>query len=183
MMTLKMANVIVGMTLVDNRDGRICTITGKNSKAKTVEIQYEGENPKNTAITTLNKHFSEIEETETLINPAEPIIESTEMSVETSVENTETATKKTKKACKRTKKTFEQLVADIPSPGNIAFVRNKKDEVLVKRGKKQIFRYTGRRIVCIREMLVAGLDYTKHSYGYVVAPTTENMIKIYANFS
>ncbi|MBO6272781.1 hypothetical protein J6O48_08390 [bacterium] len=57
MMSLKMAEITVGMFCEDTRDGRKVFVTGKNPKFKTVEIQYEGEEPKNTALTTFNKHF------------------------------------------------------------------------------------------------------------------------------
>lgn len=56
-MTMKMKDVTVGMLFIDTRDGRKVFVTGKNPKYKTLEIQYEGEEPKNTAITTFNKHF------------------------------------------------------------------------------------------------------------------------------
>ena len=60
-------------------------------------------------------------------------------------------------------------------------IRNKKNEVIVKIDKKQIFRYTGPRLVVIRKQFVEGLEYIEHGYGNVLAPTEENMRAVIAN--
>ena len=86
--------------------------------------------------------------------------------------------KKERKA-RQPKRTFENLLADIPSLGDLQFVPNsKRNAVHVKRGNKRIFGYNGAVLVVNRREYLDGVDYETKNYGYVVAPTRENMLLI-----
>lgn len=96
----------------------------------------------------------------------------------------ETEKPKKERKARQPKHTFESLVADIPAFNNAVFIRSVKNAVHVKIGTdhKRLFGYTGTVIVVGDERLVAGLDSEKKSYGYILAPTVENMRAIYANY-
>ena len=92
--------------------------------------------------------------------------------------------KKERKGRKSTKKTFEELVADIPAPADVRFIRGSKGAVHVKMGteSRRLFGYSGPIIVVTDERLVDGLEYEEKSYGYRLAPTAENMKAIFTNY-
>ena len=96
----------------------------------------------------------------------------------------ETPAEPKRRGRKSTKKTFEELVADIPAPADVRFIRGSKGAVHVKMGtdSRRLFGYSGPIIVVTDERLVDGLEYEEKSYGYRLAPTTENMMAIFANY-
>lgn len=81
----------------------------------------------------------------------------------------------------RTKKTFEELVADIPMVADVRLLKGRKGMVYAKRGNKRLFEYCGPVIVVTDPKLAEGLDYEVRNYGLRVAPTEENMRKIFEN--
>lgn len=98
---------------------------------------------------------------------------------ETAVEET---AEKTEQKKRRSKKSFEQLVAEIASPGNVRFVRAANGDVIVKRGNKRIFRYNGSTMIATTESRFAGCDYEKQNWnGYVIHTVTPEVIKTVFN--
>lgn len=137
-----------------------------------------------------------VEEVQT-VNVEEPVEEVTETVEEVPEAETEQATEEVptvdaetevevKKPAKkrgrtRTKKTFEELVADIPLVADVRLLRGRKGMVYAKRGNKRLFEYCGPVIVVTDVKLAEGLDYEVRNYGLRVAPTAENMRKIFEN--
>ena len=180
MMNRKMSEVAIGAILRDSRDDVFWRVVGKNSKSKTIMFEDGDGKTRSFALSTVNKHFEDLDLRE--VEVEETVPEVAEEVVETVEEVAEVKTKKSGKGRNRTKKSFEELVADIPSLGNIQLVPNsKRTAVHVKRGNKRIFGYSGPVVVVNRKEYLTGLEYEAKNYGYVVAPTRENMLAILRN--
>ena len=98
------------------------------------------------------------------------------------VETTKNADKQQKKQ-KNSKATFEELVARIPAPGNIRFIKAANGDVLVKRGNKRIFRYNGHCMIATSEKMFVGCEYEKQNWnGWVIHNATpEAMKRVFKN--
>lgn len=118
---------------------------------------------------------------ETPVNEETPVIEVATETEETPVpvkEEEAPAPVKNKKKSKKSKKTFEELVAEIPAVAGIRFVRARNNDVLVKRGKKRVFRYNGHTLIATNEKMLNGCNYEKQNWnGYVVHNATYDDMK------
>lgn len=57
---MKMADIVIGMKLEDERTNEVFTVVEKNSKYKTVMLEAKDGSTKSTSISTINKHFAEV---------------------------------------------------------------------------------------------------------------------------
>lgn len=94
------------------------------------------------------------------------------------------APEQSQKKERKSKKTFEELVAEIPSPGNVRFIRAKKGGVTVKLGTNnaRAFRYTGKSLIVLNNELVANIDHEVKKAYILVEPTADNMKAIFTNY-
>lgn len=184
MMTKKMSELVAGMRFQDE-EGNVWTLAEKNSKAKTVILIDANGKSRPHGLTTFNKKYTEADGIIAVVNVEDISAEAPAEVAETEIPITEEPKpKKERKARKRTKKTFEELVADIPAPANVRFIRSAKGAVHVKMGTdhNRLFGYTGTGIVVSNSALIDGLQYIKKTYGYVLAPTADNMAAIFHSY-
>lgn len=159
--------------LVEVAEAEGIKIDKKGSKQKAVEkiLAYEAA-------------AAEVREEETLSIPTPmEYTENGPQLISTNEADTEKKPEKKQKT-RQPKRTFENLVADIPSIGNIKLVPNsKRTAVHVKRGNQRIFGYSGAVVVVnlSHEDYLKGLEYETRNYGFVVAPTRANMLAILKN--
>lgn len=73
---MKMSEITVGMYFEDERTNEFFTVTGKNSKNKTVSLERTDGDIRNVSINTITKHFVEVMDLDDLSTPAEPEPES-----------------------------------------------------------------------------------------------------------
>jgi hypothetical protein len=89
---------------------------------------------------------------------------------------------KQRKGRKLEKKTLEELVADLPIISNIQFKPAAHGGIVIKRGNKRIFRYTGSRMIATCEARFAGCEYKSVGGAYVIEnPTTDIIKRVFCN--
>lgn len=83
---------------------------------------------------------------------------------------------------KSEKKTLEELVADLPIISNIQFKPAAHGGIVVKRGNKRIFRYTGSRMIATCAARFAGCEYKSVGNTYIIEnPTTDIIRRVFCN--
>lgn len=176
MTTYNLGDLFVG------KDGNISKIVDIERKNKVVTLEHWDGVTSRIQYSTLRKHYTPyvaekvdtVEEIKQEVTPEEPALVQEVIPEEP---------KKKEKKEKKAKRTFEELVADIPSPGNIRFIRAANGDVLVKRGNKRVFRYNGHTMIATSEKMFAGCEYEKQNWnGYVIHNVTADIMrKVFKN--
>lgn len=182
----------IGVKLPRDKAGKNLKCSREKAVTKVIEAEMAARNAElPEEVAKFNAEQIVAEEQEMLTEHPTPEIEAETASdgtpyAEVMTEIVAGAEKKAKEAkakkVRRKAKTFEELVADIPSLGNVTFTPNsKRTAVHVKRGSKRLFGYTGTVVVVNRPEYLEGIEYETRNYGMVVAPTKENMLAILKN--